>query len=66
VSPREGAIKALQNVDGWNVDADPADVLDTVVDYLSDERVELCYQFDLDYATVERLFAALRIQENQP
>jgi hypothetical protein len=53
-------------VDGWNVDADPADVLDAVVDYLSDERFELCYQLDLDYATVERLVAALRIQENQP
>ena len=66
MSPREGAIKALQNVDGWNVDADPADVLDAVVDYLSDERVEFCYQFDLDYATVEGLINALRMQENQP
>jgi hypothetical protein len=70
VSPREGAIEAVAS----KIECGPAGyckfcaerAVDAILDYLSDERFELCYQLDLDYATVEGLIAALRIQENQP
>jgi hypothetical protein len=77
VSLRKGLIEAAagrledngnHGADWWEMNCHEVSefVLDEVLDYLSDERIELCYQLDLDYATVERLIAALRIQENQP
>jgi hypothetical protein len=63
VSLREDLIAVL--AEELEADCNPVVALDTVLDYLSDERVELCYQLDLDYVTVERLIAALRIEENQ-
>jgi hypothetical protein len=64
VSLRQDLIAVL--AEELEADCNPVVALDTVIDYLSDERIELCYQLDLGYATVEGLINALRMQENQP